>query len=234
MEMKLATRSQRFLVYLIDYIIPSMIISGVFLPLFYKLIHFDSSILETNTKALSEVFLDFSLNPREALGEIFDILPNFLSYFFVDLAFNSLFIGVFLFLYLVILAKFWKGQTIGRVLMKVRVVKKNGDDMEFKNIILREVVGVILLYVILNNLLTGIILASAVLAYIDGRSLPDYISGTCMITEKAASGIYPNSPFKFKSSEDENIIDANVEEIPNDNTDDNDNSNDNEDEYTIL
>lgn len=232
MEMKLATRTQRLLVYLIDYFLPGIIVSSIILPLFYKMINFDTTIANTSLAAL-KVELEYYLsNSSYDTSAIFHHLTEYLKYFYVDLAFTILFTTIILILYLIVLPKFWNKQTLGRMLIKVKVVKKNGDDLSLKDIILREGVGVILMYVILNNVLGGgIVFASVILAYVDGRSLVDYIAGTCLITQKDEAGVYPNSPFKSSMESNDTIIDANVEEIYNNS---NDGKADSDDDYTII
>ncbi len=227
MGLKLATRTQRFLAYLIDFGLISLIASNLILPFFYKRINFDTSVASSSYGLFLEEFRLYFANDG-SLEVARNALLQYLRVTFTDTLFTILFTVVLLAPYLIILPKFWSKQTLGRMLTKTKVVKKSGENIDFKDILKRELLGCVLMYVILNNLIGGgFIIASVVLAYIDGRSLADYIANTCLISLKDDEGEYPNAPVEANPLDE--IIDAKVEEINKDNNDDNSN-----DEYTII
>lgn len=231
MQMNLATRTQRVLVYLIDYIILGALVGLIIDNVFYKIINFDVSIAQTALTMFTEE-LAYTLEYM-AEGVPYDttaMMQHFLTYFkyiFIDSIINIAFMSIVMICYLIVLPKLWKKQTIGRMVTKTRVVMKNGEDLSTKGLLKRELIGTVLMYVVLSQIFgAGIIIASIILAYIDGRSLVDYIGNTCLISDKEG-GEYPNSPMnKVDESILEDKIDANVEEVYSDDTSD--------DEYTIL
>lgn len=231
MQIKLATRTQRLLVYLIDYVLPCVIVSNIFLPLFYKIINFDTSVGNLALGTLTEELLALAADSTHDTSLLFQSMMEYFKYYMVNLSFTILFTFIILVGYLIILPRFWSKQTLGRMVTKTKVVKKNCDELDLKTIIMREGVGTILMYAILGNAFGfGILLASIILAYIDGRSLVDYIGKTCLITEKDEAGEYPNSPMiNYRPNND--VIDAKVDDVHNDT----DNGNDkNDDEYTVI
>lgn len=230
MEVKLATRTQRLLVYLIDYALPCFIIANLFLPLFYKLIKFDVTVAEASLTQFVEELKFYIQDTAMDTSSMMNALYQYLQVSFIDILFAILFTTIFMIGYLIILPKFWSKQTVGRMATKTKVVKKNGEELRLKDIFVREGIGTILMYTILGNIIGyPIILASIILSYIDGRSLVDYIGKTCLITQKEEIGVYPNSPMRKNKKSD--YIDAVVTEKP---FEDNPCDDKDDDEYTII
>ncbi|HOC81042.1 MAG: RDD family protein [Bacilli bacterium] len=46
--------------------------------------------------------------------------------------------------YFIVLPIFWNGQTLGKRFFKIRIIKNNGSDIDFKTIFLREMIRVLL------------------------------------------------------------------------------------------
>lgn len=68
---------------------------------------------------------------------------------------------IFMLLYFLILPLYWKGQTIGKRFFGIRIVKENGDEVNFQTLFLRDVIGnmfVILLSFGLSILINLVIL----------------------------------------------------------------------------
>ncbi|MCI5773412.1 MAG: RDD family protein [Erysipelotrichaceae bacterium] len=55
----------------------------------------------------------------------------------------SLLFGYFYYLYIPV--KKWKGQTLGKRLLKIKIIKIDNDDVDFKSMILRQVLGIFLI-----------------------------------------------------------------------------------------
>lgn len=86
------------------------------------------------------------------------------------------------FLYLVILPVCWRGYVIGRKLVKIRVVKRDGTHLTLPDMFMREVVGKFLLgYMTLG--LTTVISGIMVLLGNNKRAIHDLLAGTFVENE---------------------------------------------------
>ena len=180
--MREATTGERLLVYLIDIVVMGWILS-FFTNLIFKGINYDSDYLSLVVEQIMgylEEYLNSIVNNTSfdmnklyiALGSYFEIVA---IRTLITIAFDL----VFVVLYLVILPKFWKNQTLGRFFVKVKVVNKNGEDLTTKNIIFRELIGTFLLYMVLGSF--GVLLASVILIINSKRSLVDYVGKTKLV-----------------------------------------------------
>lgn len=141
-------------------------------------------------------------------------------------------------LYLVILPTYWNKQTVGRMIMKIKVIGRSGDvKTGVKRTIIREIVGTWFIYIVLSSVFSGfIIVISAIMILISGRGIVDRISGTDLVQELPVD-IDPNSferanrfdreeANQFKPNPNdfrrEDSIDAEVKDLDdkNDNSDD--------------
>lgn len=85
-------------------------------------------------------------------------------------------------LYLIIVPVVWKGYVIGKRLMNVRIVKKNGENVTILTMILRVIVAGLL-----YGLTIGIaFIVSAIMVAVreDKRAIHDFIAGTYVRDER--------------------------------------------------
>ena len=155
--------------------------------------------------------LSFIENPSiKSMNEYSKFLSKYIYKLDYYLLFNNLYYLLFYFLYFVIFAYFTKGQTIGKKLFKLRVLRKDGENVTIKNLLLRGLFGgstIIMginLIVIVELLLLFIknadvyfyitlilsfisyiidIIALCLLATKSKRSIDDYVGGTRVIDE---------------------------------------------------
>ena len=180
--MREATTGERLLVYLIDIVVMGWILS-FFTNLIFKGINYDSDylslVVEQITGYLEEYLNSIVNNTSFDMNKLYIALGSYFEIVAIRTLITIAFDLVFVILYLVILPKFWKNQTLGRFFVKVKVVNKNGEDLTTKNIIFRELIGTFLLYMVLGSF--GVLLASVILIINSKRSLVDYIGKTKLV-----------------------------------------------------
>lgn len=180
--MREATTGERLLVYLIDIVVMGWILS-FFTNLIFKGINYDSDylslVVEQITGYLEEYLNSIVNNTSFDMNKLYIALGSYFEIVAIRTLIIISFDLVFVVLYLVILPKFWKNQTLGRFFVKVKVVNKNGEDLTTKNIIFRELIGTFLLYMVLGSF--GVLLASVILIINSKRSLVDYVGKTKLV-----------------------------------------------------
>lgn len=225
-----ATKMQRFLGYLIDIVLLSIIIR-LCVNGFCNLVHFDTSnmtVLYENILVELEKYLDSVINSVAAdTTALMNYIYEYIRYALVNFGFNALFSLIFVVLYLIVLPKFWKGQTLGRFIMKTKVVNKDGTDVRFSRILVRELVGTWLLYLTFGGF--SIYFATLLLVLCDGRSLVDYIGKTKLISLLDSDEEQPKESPRENSRNSDEYIDAKFTEVPKEDT-----SSDKDDEYTVF
>ncbi len=158
---------------------------------------------------------------RELLN--YDIEMYF-RYFLVDSLAKIITFFLISSIYLVIIPVFCKQKTLGRLITKLKIINMNGEDIKNSKLIKRELLATFLFY-FLSYVFLGFLLIfiSLIVCAVSGRSLIDKMTKTMFVDDD----------FKL---EDDNIIDAKVEEIKEENNDysnvnnnnyNNDNNNDN-------
>lgn len=165
-----ARSSQRFLAFLIDYFLISVVVSFIisFIPTY---------------KESSEIIMDYYKAFNE--GSITDIeeLTLVLKHASIILGIRfSLEVPIYL-LYLVVLPYFWSRQTLGRALMHIKVLAKDETKAKLSNLLLREMIGGL----VLLNFLSFSIVIPILFWYFSsatGRSLADMIGGTRLIDDR--------------------------------------------------
>lgn len=236
--MNKATKSQRFFTYLIDIIIVSIIINFC-VRIFCKLVHFDTSnmnaLLESIINEYQKYLQDIVNGGTGDTTMMVNYLTEYLKYYFVNLGFKALFSVIVVLLYLVVLPLFWKKQTIGRCIFKSKVVKKDGTAAGIKELLLREIIGTAILYILFGGV--SIFIATLILVIGSSRSLADYIGRTSLIslTEGEVSSNDDSLSFKddeasFSPEADDEYIDAKFREVPDKETDETES----EDTYKIF
>lgn len=88
------------------------------------------------------------------------------------------------FLYFLLWESFWNGQTPGKALLQIRVVRKDGSRPSFSNFLIRW-----LLRFVDISLSAGGIAVVSILLNGKGQRLGDIAAGTTVITEKKFTGI---------------------------------------------
>ena len=85
------------------------------------------------------------------------------------------------FLYLCVLPAFWSKQTIGRLILKVQVVKEGDEKASLGNLTVRDLVGSYILSIL--NLCCGLqVILNIVFVCTRNRTIGDMISGTHLVT----------------------------------------------------
>lgn len=88
-------------------------------------------------------------------------------------------VGIPIFIYHLVFESLWNGQSIGKRILKIRVVKMDGSQPEFSNYLLRW-----LLRLIDINLFSGVVGTVTILLNGKGQRLGDLAAGTTVITER--------------------------------------------------
>lgn len=152
-------------------------------------------------------------------------IEMYFRYFLVDSLAKIITFFLISSIYLVIIPVFCKQKTLGRLITKLKIINMNGEDIKNSKLIKRELIATYLFY-FLSYVFLGFLLIfiSLIVCAVSGRSLIDKMTKTMFVDDD----------FKL---EDDNIIDAKVEEIKEENNDysnvnnnnnyNNDNNNDN-------
>ena len=178
-----STGGQRFLAFIIDLFLVAVVI-GIFSAIVLLLTGFD---FEAYNKAQSEYLTDYILYMQYNTEEYYDSFRNALQeyysysvhfYLVLDLIALVVFVP-----YFIVLPHFWEKQTIGRMVVKVKVISHRGKiKPSIKQLIVREIAGTWLLYLVSSFFMSGfLVIISALFAAIGGRSIVDAISGTDLV-----------------------------------------------------
>ncbi|MBP3921091.1 MAG: RDD family protein [Bacilli bacterium] len=187
---------KRLLAYILDILILNMILSIVtmIIPIGDNLVNLNNEFLKINNE-----YLNSSIDFSTYINRYFDIMYNVDKELFLTNLINI--IGSII--YFVVYPLYNNGQSIGKKLLKLRIVNKNNDDVSANSLIARYMfmnnIGVsiisLCLLLILNNkyyfistsildflqFLLVIISIFMVLYRRDKRSLTDLIAGTKVI-----------------------------------------------------
>ncbi len=240
------TPLRRFCVFIIDIflitLIASLILMGVL-----ALIHYDNVRLNELTQSLLNNYVDIVYG--RVSDQVMNDLREFYYLYLYREAVRQAITLVLYFLYLVVFQYFFKGQTIGRYLLRVKVVEDRNVEgkISFGRLILREIVGSYLFY----NLLSILGFISMIFAAATGKSLVDRISGTSMVwnekipvSDDFKTEFFTNRQNDFTENEytegeysnndysNDDYIDAEVKDV-NDNNNEND-IDDSDDEYRVI
>lgn len=229
-----ATKLQRAMTYFLDFLIIEIIVS-LLCQLVYLVLPIDRSLVTTYENLLVEetekCMTALASGSNYDVQRLYDILFTYLKHSLVNFAIVSSLYLVLVVGYLVILPMLWDKQTIGRLVMKVKVVSVDGSPVTKKQIVIRELVGTYLFYCIIGG---PLILATVIIASMKGRSLVDYVAKTNLVTT-----LEVEVP-ECQDNDNNDYIDAEVKDI-NTNDDyveakfvDDSSSSDDEDEYKII
>jgi len=181
----MAKVSKRIFAYIID-----MFLVLILSTLLVSIIPQSSEYKEVN-KEFNNVINEMFLNENFS-EEAIENQTNKLSDITYDLnkvsVVSNLVIVVLYFVYFVVLECYNKGQTLGKRLMKIRVVSENDDDANFKQILLRGIIIYPMLYDLLKSLLILVVNKSTYLSLSEIISMTNTILLViCFITMIANS-----------------------------------------------
>lgn len=95
----------------------------------------------------------------------------------------AFFSGAFTFavvvVYFVVLPIYWNGQTLGKRFFKIKIIKLDGSDIDFKTIFLREVTRIFLALITFG--ISAVVDMIVLLATNDGKGFYDYVASTQVI-----------------------------------------------------
>lgn len=214
MKLKLASTSQRIVAFIIDFVIISILVN-LLTDLIYFVIKFDSTTIDV----VSEIFLTKLMEIVEANASgasitnqmiiLQDYAMQLMKLAGIQMACSAGASLVVFMLYMIMLPLLWKNQTVGRAIMKCKVVypnTKNLPETDHKKktvgvFFLRELVVGWLLYYMIGNLIVLII--AIVYYHSRKRTLADIISKTETVSYVEADNIEENN----------DVIDADVKPL---------------------
>ena len=190
MKFYYAKKSQRFLIYLIDFLLISFV--GQYLAAGVEaLFSFDNSGMNNYLQS-AYMELVAVMSGKSNSYEMFELyVSKYFQYFFIDFAFKLVVDLVLVVLLLVVLPKFMGGKTLGRKATNCKLVDKNGQDASIKRLAVREILGTFLCYCFLGQFFGIAGLISLILVLATSRSLPDIISGTYMVIDNPVNNQQP-------------------------------------------
>ena len=191
---------KRFAAYLIDMIIVSLLATAI------SLVFLDNSKYQGETEALMTLTKKYTNNEitKEEYTKQFDELNYVMTKDNVGVTVVNIGVGL---VYYVVLCYFCHGITLGKYLLKMKIVSSKDKELNlgnyllralFVNLILSNIVSVVLvttldkgsfvsIYPKISNVLTLFVLATIIFMMYrsDGKGLHDMISGTVVISTKA-------------------------------------------------
>lgn len=209
-----ARDTQRFIAYFIDIMIISLLTS-LFAGLISTALKFDSSIADKLYSDLIDKIILYLTDSSATSASIGKVFTEYMKYSGISMLISACVSLCLVAIYLVIIPMFWEKQTLGRWVMKVRVVDRDSDSVSKKRIFVREIFGTWLMYLVLPS---SVIIASVILSCCTGRSLVDYIAKTDLINiSELGEIVTPSSDSKEEPKYDD-YIDAKFKEYPSEDT----------------
>lgn len=232
----LASKFQRAITYIIDFFIMSTVVTllsqliFLILPIDMSMMDFHYEMILKEFDNITNAILDESTYDY---GAMLNHFGEYLKYAGISVLVNGLLYLIMVVGYLIILPIFWDKQTIGRLVTKVKVVSVDGNNPSTKQIILRELVGSWLLYLVIGG---PLIFISAVIALAKGRSIIDYIAKTNLV-----SLLEEVKPVESNDNNNDDYVEASFKDV-NDNSNDDDyveakfvdEDNNDSDDYRII
>lgn len=188
-----ARSTQRFFAYFIDALLVGVIVN--FLVRLIPSYTYSISIFQEYYKS----YLEGNVIPD--VEELSHVLKHLAKAYGIMMLFE---IPLFI-LYFIVLPYFWEKQTLGRLLLHVKVVSMDGNKPKLTSLILREFVGGIL---ILRFFSSSVILPIIYwyMSATSGRTLSDVIGGTRLVEDRIIYTDRPEEPESFK--DDRDYVDA--------------------------
>lgn len=227
-----ATKGRRFLTYLIDFVLLS-IISSYLGRYIERLAGFDPDSSNAYYQLAMTELNNFISGGNASQENIMHYLQQYYIHSLIDRVFNLGVLFVLIVGLLVVLPIFWHGKTLGRKLTHLTLVDQKGKPATTKNFILREIVGTFLFYGLFGSVA---IIVTLILLLVKNRSLVDYISATHLVFDteyiENVRGYTMKNEEANTSFEDDNVVKADYTEVNNDSNDDQEN--DSDDDYRII
>lgn len=186
--------SKRFIAFLVDIILVFLVmqlVATIFKDQFENWFHAQALLDQYHEIGISMGVFDSSLNPISSVDSatveafnkaVSDIVIQYQNANFYITAISGS-VGFIIFQFIVPLA-LGEGRSFGKLLMKLKVVKKDNSKITFVNLLLRNIIGVLLIEFVLSikfMFLPLTISASLVLASMSHKALHDYIGGTLVV-----------------------------------------------------
>ena len=232
----LASKFQRAITYIIDFFIMSTVVTllsqliFLILPIDMSMMDFHYEMILKEFDNITNAILDESTYDY---GAMLNHFGEYLKYAGISMLVNGLLYLIMVVGYLIILPIFWDKQTIGRLVTKVKVVSVDGNNPSTKQIILRELVGSWLLYLVIGGPLVFI---SAGIALAKGRSIIDYIAKTNLV-----SLLEEVKPVETNDNNNDDYVEASFKDVNDNSSDDDyveakfvDEDNNDSDDYRII
>ncbi|MBD5390812.1 RDD family protein [bacterium] len=197
-----ARSGQRFLAYLVDVTLIGMVVNIIvsFIPAYTQNINLAAEYYE-------------ALLEGNIITPDYQMLASILKGAVIALGIMLAIEIPFHILYFIVLPYFWEKQTIGRLLMHVKVVTKSEEKPKISHLILREFVGG---FIILRIFSVSVILPLVYwyLCSSTGRSLSDTIGGTRLVDTR-----FINVDFLHKEKEEmeKDYVDATFKDVTEEN-----------------
>lgn len=235
MTFKYATKFQRFVTFLVDYILLA-ILAGYIASYVENLFGYDSTLTNTYKDLFTTEFNNY-LNGGGSLDSLTYYAQKYYVYNLIDRCFSGGIMLALIAIFLIVVPCLWNGKTIGRSLTHLVLVDNHGQNATTKNFILRELVGTFLLYTLFGSV---ILFISLIFILVKSRSLVDYVSGTHLVIDPAYlgnsnDGYYrPNDNTEKYDERDNNSVEPDWKDVPQENNNDSYESNDDGDDYKII
>lgn len=195
-----ATCGQRFITYLIDFIIIEMVAGLI------------ASAIPAYSQNMNIFQEDMGILVNQIYNGSLDMLlyQEMMRAYFAYTGILLLISLVVTFLYLVVLPYYWPKQTVGRLAMGLKVINlHNNEPVSFGKLALRELVGSFLLYRILSSTLI-IALLNWYYCASRGRSFADMIGGTRLVYVR---GVVEEENYYSENSSNHDYVNAEFHEV---------------------
>lgn len=123
------------------------------------------------------------------INAMIDKSPANISAMFIACFSSGALVILFALIYMVVLPAFWKGQTLGKRFFRIKLVRADGNNVDLKTLLVREITRLVLLVISLGASAIGDIFALCLSK--SHRSFCDVISSTYVINvnEETQGGI---------------------------------------------
>lgn len=192
MEKNFIRPVSRFFIYLIDFLLIGFIVSAL-TPLAYYIVDFDVEAYHKAQELMNDNFMAF-LDGDISMDVLKNSIEVYMEYENVDKLIRIILTFIVMVPYLVIIPLKWKKQTLGRKIVNAKVLNEDGSQVTLKTLIIRELIGSFIFYVVIADFLPIIAIVYWILAYTKRISVVDMISKTRMV---------PNIPYYIVVDENE-------------------------------
>lgn len=214
MEKNYIKPTSRFGVFFLDFLFISLI-SMVISPLAYLIVGFDSEAYNLASEAFNNNF-ELFISGDISADVFYASAGEYLKY---ESTYNLISIGVTFVImipYFVIIPLKWEHQTLGRKIIGCKVYDMDNKSPDLKTLIIRELVGTFIFYVVLTTYIPLIVILYVVLACKRRISIVDSISKTRMIPNMLYHVEVDESKYSNYDKFDDNAINVKRNDINDD------------------